>query len=648
MQASDFSVPSTKLLAPIEIKGSTNSKIEGPLAGLTLAATGIVFGDIGTSPLYALEACFDPVHGIAITRDSVFGVLSMVFLAFILVVSIKYTYIVMRANNDGQGGILALMALALKGASAGSARSAIILGFGIVGACLFYGDSVITPAISVLSAVEGIEVLSKGFGDYILPLSISILIGLFLFERKGTAIIGKLFGPIMLLWFLVIGCMGLYQIQAYPEILAALSPSYAIGFIVEHPWLAITVTAALFLMLTGAEALYADMGHFGAKPIKLAWFFLVMPCLLLNYFGQGALILNHPELAKQAFFLMVPSWFTLPLVILATVATVIASQAVISGTYSMTSQAISLGLLPRMKVVFTSAQEKGQIYLPFINWILCGIVIMIVLSFKTSQNLTSAYGIAVSTTMVMTTILTGIVMKTVWKWSAIKVAFIMAIFLVIDLGFWFGNLSKILDGGWFPVTIAVFLIIVMITWYQVNKIYQQAKIKNGVPTETFIANLLKNPPPRAKGDAFYFSSDLDFVPTALLANFKFNGVLNSRVLLLNVVYCHVPLVSLAQRIDWKAMGGNFFLVNIYYGFIENPDINAIIGLLNKQLNVDCNTDEAIFFITRDHLIAPSKPLLISIRAKLFIWMHTNAYKFSDFYKMNANNVVELGSRVELS
>ena len=436
----------SKFLHPIEFDDQTH-QAKGSLLAMSILAIGIVFGDIGTSPLYALKSCFDPTTGIPMSKESVYGVLSMIFWTFAIVVSLKYVAFVMRANNHGEGGILALMALALRTAKQGSVPAMTIMVLGVLGACLFYGDAVITPAISVLSAIEGLTVVSEDFAQIVLPLTLVILVGLFLFEKKGTEVVGILFGPIMLVWFAAIAAMGVYQIAQGPEILAAFSPWYALHFMVQNSAIAFTVTGAVFLVVTGAEALYADMGHFGIRPIRYAWFLFVLPALLLNYFGQGALLLRDAQSVSNPFFLMVPQYLTLPLVILSAVATVIASQACISGAYSMTSEAILLGFIPRMKVVHTSDREIGQIYVPFINWILCVIVVIVVLAFRKSDNLAAAYGIAVSSTMLITSLLSAVVMHKTWKWNHFAIALIIGLFLVVDVGFFSANLAKILEGG---------------------------------------------------------------------------------------------------------------------------------------------------------------------------------------------------------
>jgi KUP system potassium uptake protein len=636
----------SKFLRPIELDHHTGHIKAGFLA-LTLMAIGVVFGDIGTSPLYALKVCFDPTNGIPMTPESVFGVLSMIFWAFVIVVSLKYVLFVMRANNNGEGGILALMALALRTAKTGSKRAGILIVVGVLGACLFYGDAVITPAISVLSAIEGLSVVSDTFTKSEVPITLAILISLFIFEKKGTAIVGNLFAPIMIVWFLAIGVMGVTQIANYPQIIGALNPSYALSFIFHDPAIAFTVTGAVFLVLTGAEALYADMGHFGIKPIQFAWFFLVMPCLVLNYFGQGALLMMDPKAIENPFFLMVPQTYTLALVILSTVATVIASQACISGAYSMTSQAILLGFVPRMKVTHTSEREIGQIYVPFINWILCLIVIFVVLAFQKSDNLAAAYGIAVSTTMLMTTVLAAVVMTRVWHWNAALVASIISVFIVVDVGFFAANLIKILEGGWFPLLVGSICFLLLITWYQGRKLLRERAISNGIEVDDFMKSLFQHPPYRVEGTAIFLTAHIDFVPPALLHNLKHNKVLHERVIFMKISVWDVPRVSHEQRLSVKDLGNNVYLIRAIYGFKETPDISEVLDLLRAQHKIDCPLMETSFFMARDSLVAKEIPQMSLWRESIFIWMMQNAARAADFFKVDSGRLIELGTKIEL-
>lgn len=635
----------SKILRPIEIVSHQHSK--GSLPALMLAAIGVVFGDIGTSPLYALKECFSPDHGIPFSTDAVFGIISMVFWAFLVVVSLKYVLFVMRANNHGEGGILALMALALRTVPANSKRALLIMMLGVFGACMFYGDAVITPAISVLSAVEGIEVVSSQFSKYVIPVTLIILVALFLIQKKGTALVGVLFGPIMVVWFLVLAAMGFYNIVDNPTILYAANPMYAIRFLIEHSFQAFIVLGAVFLVLTGAEALYADMGHFGIKPIQYAWFFLTMPCLLINYFGQGAMLLAHPEAISNPFFLMVPEAYVLILVVLATMATVIASQAVISGAYSMTSQAILLGFVPRMKISYTSDNEVGQVYIPTINWMLLILVIAVVLAFKESNNLAAAYGIAVTTTMVITTLLAAIVMRVVWKWNSILVAAVIGLFLFVDIAFFSANVLKIAEGGWFPLLLGILCFTLLITWYKGRKLLRQKAVEGGIPLEAFIQSLLVSEPIRVNGTAVFLTAHVDYVPVAMLHNLKHNQVLHQRVIFLKISVWDVPFVEDKDRLNLKDMGGGIYLVRAMYGFKETPDVNQIMELLAAQYQVVCEPMETSFFLARDTVVPSAIPGMALWREKLFSWMYQNAAKPSDFFSIPTNRVVELGAKVEI-
>ena len=636
----------SKFLRPVEFD-QESQHAKGSLMALAVLAIGIVFGDIGTSPLYALKACFDPASGIPLNMESVYGVLSMIFWTFVIVVSLKYVAFVMRANNHGEGGILALMALALRTAKQGSAQAMAIMVMGVLGACLFYGDAVITPAISVLSAIEGLSVVSEDFTHVVLPITLVILIGLFLFEKKGTEIVGILFGPIMVVWFVVIGAMGAYQIAQGPEILMAFSPWYALTFMVQNSAIAFTVTGAVFLVVTGAEALYADMGHFGIRPIRYAWFLLVMPALLLNYFGQGALVLRDAQAVSNPFFLMVPQYLTLPLVILSAVATVIASQACISGAYSMTSEAILLGFVPRMKVVHTSEREIGQIYVPFINWVLCVIVVIVVLMFRKSDNLAAAYGIAVSSTMLITSLLSALVMHKSWKWRRTTVTLIVGSFLLVDTGFFASNLSKILEGGWFPLVIASVLFLLMMTWYQGRQLLRTRAINHGIGLEDFIPSLLQHPPHRVEGTSVFLTAHIDFVPPALLHTLKHYKVLHEQVIFLKMSIWDIPYVNHQRRISIKEMSKGIYLVRAVYGFKEAPDIGLLMDALRQEHGIDCPPMETSFFMGRDSLVIKKIPQMSIWRESLFVWMMQNAARSSDFFRVDPNHLVEIGTKIEL-
>jgi KUP system potassium uptake protein len=595
-----------------------------------------------------LKECFSAEHGIPFSPGAVYGVISMVFWAFTIVVSLKYVMFVMRANNHGEGGILALMALALRTVPSNSKRSLMIIMAGVFGACMFYGDAIITPAISVLSAVEGLEVISPDLTRFVLPITIFILVALFLIQKTGTDVVGKLFGPIMTIWFITIGLMGLYQVVQDPAILVAVNPLYAIDFLIEHSLQGFIVLGAVFLVLTGAEALYADMGHFGVKPIRMGWFYMVMPCLILNYFGQGAMFLNHPETISNPFFLMVPEIFVFPLVILATLATVIASQAVISGAFSMTSQAILLGFVPRMKVLHTSDREIGQIYMPLVNWSLLVLVVAVVLAFKQSANLAAAYGIAVTTTMIVTTFLAAIVMRVVWRWNAFLVALVIGSFLIVDLAFLTANLLKIIEGGWFPLLLGAFLFMLLMTWYQGRRILRKNAMEGGIALKGFIEVLMQHPPHRVEGTAVFLTAHVDYLPVSFLHNLKHNHVLHERVIFLKVSIWDVPYVKDEERITLRDLGNGIYVVRAVYGFNETPDVSHVIELIEKSSELKFDLMDTSFFLSRDTIVASSNtPGMAVWRERLFCWMYQNAGRQSDFFKIPSNRLVELGAKVEI-
>ncbi|WP_286964029.1 potassium transporter Kup [Cupriavidus sp. UBA2010] len=622
--------------------------VESPSSrALVVGAIGVVFGDIGTSPLYSLKECFSPEHGIPFSPDAVLGIISMLFWAFVIVVSLKYVMFVMRADNNGEGGILALMALALRTAAPRSRMAKLIMMFGIFGACMFYGDAVITPAISVLSAVEGLEIAAPGLSHFVIPITLLILALLFFIQRSGTHVVGKLFGPIMVVWFLALGALGLIHLVQAPGIVKAINPVYAVSFLHDHSLQAFIVLGSVFLVLTGAEALYADMGHFGAKPIRTAWFVLVMPCLILNYFGQGAMLLGNPDAIENPFYLMVPSALQLPMVLLATAATVIASQAVISGAFSLTSQAIQLGFMPRMRIRYTSAAEIGQIYMPVINWILLVLVICVVLAFKKSDNLAAAYGIAVTTTMVITTFLAALVMRNVWKWNPALVTLISLTFLVVDMSFFAANLLKIAEGGWFPLLMGGSAFFLLMTWHSGRKLLRARSLEDGIPLEPFIAGLLAPPPHRVEGTAVFLTGNTESVPVSLLHNLKHNRVLHERVVFLQFVTRDIPYVDDDERLSCKDLGGGVYILKSEYGFKETPDVQRVLDLAQRKLGMQFELMETSFFIARESVIPSKLPGMSMWRESLFAWMHQNGAKPSDFFSIPANRVVELGTKVEI-
>jgi KUP system potassium uptake protein len=617
------------------------------IPALAVAAIGVVFGDIGTSPLYSLKEAFSPSHGIAPTPAAILGVISLLFWAIMIVVSLKYVLFVMRADNNGEGGVLALMALSLRSFGRTSRVASVMMMLGIFGACMFYGDAVITPAISVISAVEGLEIAAPHLAAYVIPITLIILIALFWIQRRGTEVVGNLFGPIMLLWFFVLALMGLMQIIAAPQVIEALNPYYAVHFMRQHMLQAYAVLGSVFLVLTGAEALYADMGHFGAKPIRYAWYCLVMPSLVINYFGQGALLLQDSTAITNPFFLLAPHWALMPLVVLSTVATVIASQAVISGTFSLTSQAIQLGYVPRMKIAHTSARAIGQIYIPLVNWMLLLIIICIVLGFKSSDNLAAAYGIAVTTTMVITTILASVVMLKVWKWRKRYVGLIIASFMVVDLAFFGANLLKVANGGWLPLTIGALLFFLLMTWFKGRQIVKERTAADGIPLMPFLQGLLAHPPHRVSGTAIYLTGSDVLVPVGLLHNLKHNKVLHERTIFLTFITQDVPYIDDASRIEIKDIGSGLSLVRATYGFNETPDVTNVLKLIEQQHGMAFELMDTSFFLARETVVPTQLPGMSIWRERIFAWMHQNAAKPTDFFSIPANRVVELGTKIEI-
>ena len=614
---------------------------------ITLAALGVVFGDIGTSPLYALKESFSPTHGIPFSSAAVMGIISMLFWAMMIVVTLKYIYFVMRADNNGEGGVLALMALALRTAKSGSRWATALMMLGVFGACMFYGDVVITPAISVLSAVEGIEIATPAFAHFVVPITLIILVGLFVIQKHGTTVMGKLFGPVMLIWFLALGLLGVYNIIKAPQILAAINPYYAISFMIEHAKLAFVVLGSVVLVLTGVEALYADMGHFGVRPIRFAWLYTVMPCLMLCYFGQGANLLVNPSAVSNPFYLMVPEPLLIPMVILATLATIIASQAVISGAFSLTSQAILLGFVPSMKILHTSEDERGQIYIPMINWMLLVMVVAVVIAFQKSENLAAAYGVAVTATMLITTVLAAVVMRKVWKWHPVLVALIIGALFIIDFGFFAANLMKIPDGGWFTVLLGVFSFFLLITWYRGRMLLRERTKDEGIPLEPFIEGLLAHPPHRVEGTAVFLTGNVDTVPVAMLHNLKHNRILHKRVFFLKISVWDVPYVADDKRLTLKDLGGNVFLLRAAFGFKEAPDVHTVMALTNTQFGQEFDLMDTSFFLARNTVVPSKLQGMWLWREKLFAWMYANAAKRSDFFHIPVNRVVELGTKIEI-
>jgi len=617
------------------------------LAFMSLAALGIVYGDIGTSPIYALRESLHGSYGLAHTEATVLGILSLIFWSLIIVISIKYLAFVMLADNRGEGGIIALTALVSPRSRAAEGGQKLLIMAGLFGAALLYGDSMITPAISVLSAVEGLEFVTPVFAPYVIPITVLILVGLFALQSRGTARIGVIFGPIVLVWFLTLGAMGISKIIENPSVFVAINPAYAVQFFAENGVKGFLVLGSVFLVVTGGEALYADMGHFGTRPIRLAWFTIVLPGLLLNYFGQGAMVIAHPETIEHPFFMMAPSWALIPLVALTTCATVIASQAVISGAFSLTRQAVQLGYLPRVGVNHTSEKEIGQIYIPGINWLLMLASIGLVIGFRTSSNLASAYGVAVTTDMVFTTILFAFVARQRLGWPPWAAAAMILAFLGIDLAFWGANLPKIPHGGWFPLLVAAGLFVIMTTWRRGRSALYKMMGERTMPVELFLKSIERNPPVRVTGTAVYMHGGRDATPPALLHNLKHNKVLHEHVMLMSVHTKDVPYVPKTERIEFEELENGIVRVDVYYGFAQNPHIPAALANADAQGLFDFKPMETTYFLGRERLIASKKPPLRQWRAWLFVVLSRNATGATDFFQLPPNRVVELGTQLEM-
>ncbi len=614
------------------------------LAGLTLLALGIVYGDIGTSPLYALRECFGGAHPVAPTPGNVLGILSLIFWVLVLVVTVKYQVYVLRADNRGEGGILALMALVRR--TVAGAGLKVVVALGLFGAALLYGDGIITPAISVLSAVEGLEVATAVFHPYVVPITIAILVGLFLVQSRGTGGIGKVFGPVMVVWFATLAALGVAGILTRPAVLAAVNPLYAARFFAANRLHGFLILGTVFLVATGGEALYADMGHFGRSPIRLGWFTLVAPALVLNYFGQGALLIGHPETAKNPFYLLAPSWALYPLVALSTLATVIASQAVISGAFSLTRQAVQLGFLPRVKIVHTSWSEIGQIFVPSVNWLLMASTIGLVLAFRSSSHLAAAYGVAVTTTMMITTVLAGVAARRLWEWPRWAVAAVTALFLVVDLAFFGANMVKIRQGGWVPLAVGALVYTLMTTWRKGRDILAERLEEHALPFEKLVAGVEPGKPPRVPGTAIFMSRYAGLTPPALMHNLKFNHVLHERVVVLNVVTEEIPQVPAEKRVELQDLGNDFYQVTARFGFMDYPGVPEMLDGLRAQ-GLELDPERTLFFLGRETLIASKRPGMAIWREKLFAAMSRNSLRPTDFFRIPANRVVELGVQVEL-
>ncbi len=622
-------------------KNQSNSQ----LAKLTMGAIGVVFGDIGTSPLYALKEVF--LSGLTIERLHILGALSLVFWTLTLIVTIKYSIFIMRADNKGEGGIMALIALALQGSKGDDKKIHYVVTVGLIGAVLFYGDSIITPAISVLSAVEGLQTIAPNLERYVLPITITVLGGLFMMQAKGSGKMGKLFAPIMCIWFVALAALGIFNIIKVPDVLLAINPLYGIQLLAESGWHGFLIMGAVVLTITGAEALYADMGHFGLKPIRFAWFGLVFPALLLNYFGQGALLISNPEAISNPFYLLAPTWALYPLLVLSTLATVIASQAVISGAFSMTKQAIQLGYCPRMSVLHTSGEEIGQVYVPAINWMLMLAVFILVLSFGSSTALASAYGLAVTGTMISTTLLAFIVIQALWKWSKYSSITFLSIFLSIDLVFIFSNSLKIPTGGWLPLVVGTVLFLIMTTWIKGRALVSEYMDERRVLFED-VEDKVKVELVRVPGTAIYLTRSLHGVPQVLLQNFSHNHVLHERIIVLSIVTTNEPFVDESHRLKIRTYGDNkgFYRLKLYYGFKENADVRRALELcIQEGLAID--TKDTSFFVGSETVSFRNRNPFPKWRRALFSYLFHNSSSAIEFFQIPVEQVMEIGIRIEL-
>ncbi len=621
------------------------SSQKSSLAALTLGAIGVVYGDIGTSVLYAVKEVFNHGH-VEVTPGNVYGLMSIFFWTMTVIVSIKYVALVLRADNNGEGGLIAMLALASNAVKDKPKLRRLLLIVGIFGTSLFYGDGVITPAISVLSAVEGLEVVSPAFAKGVIPITLAILFALFAVQKHGTAGIGKFFGPITLVWFLTIALLGLSQIVTHPEILWAISPHYAVNFMWNNPGTTFIILGAVVLCVTGAEALYADLGHFGKKPIRLAWFSVVMPCLVLNYFGQGALLLSDPSAVKNPFYLMAPDWALLPLVGLATMATVIASQALITGAFSVTKQAIQMGYLPRLKILHTSVRDTGQIYMPFINWGLFITIVLAVVMFRSSSNLAAAYGIAVCTDMLITTILTFYVIRHAWKYPLWLCLAATGVFFVVDFAFFASNLMKLFAGGWFPLVIGGIVFTFMMTWKEGRRIMNEKMRTDAIDLPSFLDAVFVSPPARVEGTAVFLTAEPGVVPNALLHNLKHNKVLHEQNLFVTVRNHEVPWIGMDKRIEIESLGHHCWQVVVNYGFKNDRDLpKALQHIRTRGCELEPMTTS--YFLSRDTVVPTIGGGMAAWREKLFAQMHHNASGAADYLNLPNNAVVELGSKIEI-
>jgi KUP system potassium uptake protein len=621
-------------------------RLKKPVATLTLAALGVVYGDIGTSPLYAAKETFNPDHGIPLNAENVLGGLSTIFWALMIVVSLKYVILIMRADNKGEGGIMALLALASSAVKHQPRLYALIMLLGVFGASLFYGDAVLTPAISVLSAVEGLEIGTAAFKPYVVPIAIGVVIGLFALQRQGTSLVGALFGPVALLWFVAIAVLGIHGIASAPEVLWGLNPLHALDFVTQHGWSSFVVLGAVLLAFTGAEALYADMGHFGKAPIRIAWFGLVFPALVLNYFGQGALLITNPKALDNPFYLLAPDWALYPLVVLATAATVIASQATISGTYSLTKQAIQLDYLPRMDVTQTSARAIGQIYIRGANWVLLFVIIAAMVGFGSSTRLASAYGVAVTGTMLITTMLTFFVIRFAWGYNLCLSAGATVFFVLVDAAFFSSSLLKIVEGGWFPLALGAIVFTVMTTWHRGREIAMRRQRETGTPVGIFFESIARQAPLRVPGTAMFMAGNADAMPRALLRNFACNRVLHERVVLLTVIIREIPWASPSERIKVEALDHGFYRLTVYFGFMDRPDVSRALERC-AQHGLAMEPLQTSFLLSRATVVPTPGEGMALWRERLFAAMARHARTAGDYFNIPPGQVIELGTKIEI-
>jgi KUP system potassium uptake protein len=616
------------------------------MAPLVVGAIGVVYGDIGTSPLYTLRQCFAGEHPLALTTANVLGILSIIFWALMIIVTAKYVTLIMRADNRGEGGILALTALVSRGTEHQARRRWWLVGFGIFGAAMFYGDGMITPAISVLGAVEGLEIIAPALHLVVVPITVVIVLVLFAIQKRGTTSVGRMFGPVMCLWFVVLAVLGLRQIWSAPGVLGAINPVHAVAFVADNPMTAFLALGAVVLAVTGTEALYADMGHFGAAPIRRAWIGFVMPALVINYFGQGALLLANPLAIKNPFYLLAPQWALIPLVVLATCAAVIASQAVISGAFSLTRAAVQMGYCPRLKILHTSDRQIGQIYIPFINWMLLVAVLLLVVGFKRADNLGGAYGIAVTLAMLIDSVLVYVVMRRIWRWHRIVAVAIALPLFMIDGLFLASNSLKVPEGGWFPLLIGVIVFTLLTTWKRGRALLMTRLAEDTMPLDVFIESIDASPPQRVPGTAVFLTSTGDRVPHALLHNLKHNKVLHERVVFLTIHTRDFPRVPARERVRLSDLGCAFWRMDAYYGFAEDPDVPELLEAISEE-DFQYDMMETSFFVSRETLIATVAPGMALWRERIFVSMSKMAVKATDFFHIPTNRVVELGTQVEL-